>query len=330
MSSNSDTPNDDVPTSILFIDDEEAHAEAVADALEVVGYQVDIATSGGDGLERLRTKPYDLVITDLMLGDVDGLQILKEARAVHPLIATIVITGHGTVESAVEAMQRGASDYLTKPVNIDDLRVRVAKAMEGQALRRRTEDLERQIDTRFGFEGILGSSPKMHAIVARLAQIAPTNASVLILGETGTGKELVAKSLHNNSPRRVKPFVPLNCAALSEGTLESELFGHEKGAFTGASYTRKGRFEHANGGTLFLDEVGEIPLSTQVKLLRVLEEHEINRIGSNNGIKIDVRVIGATHRDLRAMIAEGTFREDLFFRLNVVSGGDPTTTGTHR
>ena len=307
------------PARILFIDDEPHHAEAVADALRVVNHEVDIATSGAQGLELLRAHPYDLVLTDLMLGDMDGLEILREAQSIHPFIAIIVVTGHGTVESAVEAMHRGAADYLTKPVNIEDLRIRVEKAMEGQALRRRTEELERHIDTRYGFEGILGTSPKMHAIVQRLSQIAPTDVSVLILGESGTGKELVAKSLHNNSQRRQKQFVPLNCAALSEGILESELFGHEKGAFTGASYTRKGRFEHANGGTLFLDEVGDIPVATQVKLLRVLEDYQITRIGSNNPVDIDVRLLSATHRDLRAMIEEGSFREDLFFRLNVVT-----------
>lgn len=306
-------------TRILIIDDELSHAEATADALRVVGYEVDVAGSGAAGLETLRSGPYDLLITDLRLGDIDGLRVLRESRTVHPFIEVILLTGHGTVESAVEAMRHGAVDYLEKPVDIKSLRIRVEKALEGQALKRRTEELERTIDTRFGFEGIIGSSPKMHTIIQRLSQVSPTDVSVLVLGETGTGKELIAKAIHTNSRRKDKPFVPLNCAALSEGILESELFGHIKGAFTGASYTRKGRFEHASGGTLFLDEVGDIPMSTQVKLLRVLEDRQVTRIGDNDPIDVDVRLISATNRDLSEAIETGEFREDLFFRLNVVS-----------
>jgi len=304
---------------ILTIDDERHHAELVADALAAVGYRVDTANSGREGLERLRQTPYDLLIADLKLPDIDGIDLIRQARTIHPFLAVIVVTGHGTVESAVEAMQQGASDYLQKPVEVAALRIRVQKALEGQALRRRTEELERQIDTKFGFEGIIGSSQRMHAIIQRLAQVAGTDVSVLITGESGTGKELAAKAIHSNSRRRGKVFVPLNCAALSGGTLESELFGHEKGAFTGATYTRKGRFEHADGGTLFLDEVGDIPLDTQIKLLRVVEEGKLTRIGSNTEIPVDVRLISATHRDLRRRIEEGLFREDLFYRLNVVT-----------
>ncbi|MGA1201855.1 MAG: sigma-54-dependent transcriptional regulator [Planctomycetota bacterium] len=304
---------------ILSIDDESHHAELVADSLAAVGYTVDIAVTGSEGIEKLRERPYDLLVTDLKLGDLDGIDLIRQARAIDPFLAVIVVTGHGTVESAVQAMQQGASDYLQKPLEIAELRIKVEKALEGQALRRRTEELERQIDTKFGFEGIIGSSTRMHSIIQRLAQIAGTDVSVLVTGESGTGKELVAKAIHNNSRRRGKVFVPLNCAALSGGTLESELFGHEKGAFTGATYTRKGRFEHANGGTLFLDEVGDIPLETQVKLLRVVEEGKVTRIGSNQEIPVDVRLISATHRNLRERIEAGEFREDLFYRLNVVT-----------
>lgn len=306
-------------TRILIIDDELHHAEATADALRVVGYAVDVAGSGKEGLDVLRTRPYELVAVDLVLGDLDGIDVLREARSIHPFTEVVLLTGHGTVESAVEAMRQGAADYLEKPVDIKSLRIRVKKVLEGQALKRRTDELERTIDTRFGFEGIIGSSPKMHSIIQKLSQVSPTDVSVLVLGETGTGKELIAKAIHANSRRREKPFVPLNCAALSEGILESELFGHVKGAFTGASYTRKGRFEHASGGTLFLDEVGDIPMSTQVKLLRVLEDSKVYRIGDNDPIDVDVRLVSATNRDLSEAIADGSFREDLFFRLNVVS-----------
>ncbi len=305
-------------TSILYVDDDVRHAEAVADSLRAVSYQVDVAHSGPKALEALRSRPYDLLVTDLVLGEMDGLHLMREARAIHPLIGILVVTGHASVESAVEAMRRGAEDYLQKPVDVKALRVKVEKALDGIALRQRTEELERRIETRFGFEGIIGSSPRMHGIIERLKQIAPTDVSVLILGESGTGKELIAKALHTNSRRRDKPFVPLNCATLSGGTLESELFGHMKGAFTGATYTRKGRIEHANGGSLFLDEVGDIPLDTQVKLLRVVEERKVTRIGSNDPIDVDVRIICATHRDLKSMVEQKEFREDLYYRLNVV------------
>ncbi|MFN0059733.1 MAG: sigma-54-dependent transcriptional regulator [Planctomycetota bacterium] len=309
-----------VPSAhILYVDDELPHAEAAADALRINGHVVDVCSTGKQALELLRREPYELVITDLKLGDTDGIKILKDARTIHPYIGVIVVTGYGTIESAVHAMRQGADDYLTKPVSIDALRIAVRRSLDGQALRRRVEELERHIDVKFGYEGIIGSSPRMHQIVQRLQQVAPTDVSVLILGESGTGKELIAKAIHRNSRRKEKVFVPLNCAALSEGILESELFGHEKGAFTGATYTRKGRFEHADGGTLFLDEVGDIPLETQVKLLRVLEDRQVTRIGSNEPISVDVRLLSATHRDLKQLISEGRFREDLYYRLHVVA-----------
>ncbi len=307
------------PARILVVDDQAAHAELLAEALIPVGYQCQVATSADEARDLLRREGADIVITDLVLGDRDGLDLIREAQSIDPFIAVVVVTGHGTVETAVEAMQLGAVDYLRKPVDLTGLRIRVERALEGAALKRHADQLERTIDDRFGFEGIIGSSHAMHVIVQKMKQVAPTDASILILGESGTGKELVAKAIHANSRRKGNVFVPLNCAALGEGVLESELFGHERGAFTGASSLRKGRFEHANKGTLFLDEVGDIPLTVQVKLLRVLEEGEVVRMGSNDPVPTDVRLICATHRDLRARIEEEQFREDLFYRINVVT-----------
>jgi len=307
------------PARILVVDDQVAHAELLAEALVSVGHDCIVATSVEEAKERLRQEGVDIVITDLVLGDRDGLDLIREAQSIDPFIAVVVVTGYGTVETAVEAMQLGAVDYLRKPVDLTGLRIRVDRALEGAALRRRADELERTIDDRFGFEGIIGSSHVMHAIVQKLKQVAPTDASILILGESGTGKELIAKAIHANSRRKGHVFVPLNCAALGEGVLESELFGHERGAFTGASSLRKGRFEHADEGTLFLDEVGDIPISVQVKLLRVLEEREVVRMGSNDPVPTNVRLICATHRDLRKRIEEEKFREDLFYRMNVVT-----------
>ena len=247
------------PARILVVDDQAAHAELLAEALIPVGYQCQVATSADEARDLLRREGADIVITDLVLGDRDGLDLIREAQSIDPFIAVVVVTGHGTVETAVEAMQLGAVDYLRKPVDLTGLRIRVERALEGAALKRHADQLERTIDDRFGFEGIIGSSHAMHVIVQKMKQVAPTDASILILGESGTGKELVAKAIHANSRRKGNVFVPLNCAALGEGVLESELFGHERGAFTGASSLRKGRFEHANKGTLFLDEVGDIP-----------------------------------------------------------------------
>ncbi|HIA27819.1 MAG TPA: sigma-54-dependent Fis family transcriptional regulator [Planctomycetes bacterium] len=304
---------------ILVIDDLRQHAELVGEALSSIGNECVITTTEEEALEELRTRGADLIITDLKLGETDGLDLIRNAHAIDPFIGVIVVTGHGTIESAVEAMHRGAEDYLLKPVDISALRFRVEKVLEGQALKRRAEELERTIDSRFGFEGIIGSSQKMHRIIQKLQQVSTTDASVLLLGESGTGKDLLAKAIHANSRRKGNVFVPLNCAALGEGILESELFGHERGAFTGASSRRKGRFEHADGGTLFLDEVGDIPPGVQVKLLRVLEEREVTRMGSNVPVPVDARLISATHRDLRSRIVDGSFREDLFYRLNVVT-----------
>jgi two-component system response regulator HydG len=304
---------------VLVIDDHPAHAEIVAEILQRAGYDCTIATSGAEGLRKIETEPWDVVLTDLKMADVDGMAIVRKAREELPEAEVVVITGYADVKTAVEAIKLGAANFLTKPVDKAELRAIFDKAAERVRLARANRELKRQIDEKFGFEGVIGSSPRMHEVIARLQTIAPTNATVLIQGETGTGKELVAKALHNNSPRKAKPFVAMNCTALNENLLDDELFGHEPGAFTGADRLRKGRFEHANGGTLFLDEVGDMPLNLQAKLLRVLENREVVRIGSNTPIKVDVRVLAATHQDLEAMVAAGRFRKDLYFRLKVVT-----------
>ncbi|HHT9126912.1 MAG TPA: sigma-54-dependent transcriptional regulator [Candidatus Brocadiia bacterium] len=305
--------------SILVIDDEENHAEATAETLRRVGYKCNIATRGKDGLKAIENSDVDIVVTDLIMHDLSGMEILKAAKKKCPETEVIVITGYGTVENAVSAMQNGATTFLLKPVNIEQLRTVVDSAVQKQSLFRNNIELKKQIDEKFGFSGIIGNSQKMHRIFNILKQISPTTATVLIMGESGTGKELIARAIHHNSPRKDNPFVVLNSAAISESLLESELFGHEKGAFTGAIYQRKGKFEHADGGTLFLDEVGDMPLSTQVKLLRVIEDGKIVRVGSNDPTSADVRIIAATNQDLPKLVKENKFREDLYFRLNVVS-----------
>jgi two-component system response regulator HydG len=312
---------------VLIIDDDQRHAEAVAESLERVGYQCAIATSGSAGAHRIETEDFDVILTDLRMPDMDGLAILRKARQELPDAAVVVITGHGDVQTAVQAIKDGATNYLQKPVSLSDLRTMVDRAVESLGQTRTLRELRRQLDEKFGFEGVVGNSPRMHEVLAKLKAIAPTSATVLIQGETGTGKELVAKAIHNNSPRKNKNFVAMNCTALNESLLEDELFGHEAGAFTGADRLRKGRFEHANGGTLFLDEVGDMPPSLQAKLLRVLENGEVYRIGSNDAIKVNVRLLSATNRDLEAALATGQFRQDLYFRLKVMTVKLPPLRG---
>ncbi len=309
------------PTDIrvLIVDNDQTHAETVAESLERVGYDCAVATSGTQGADLIERESFDIVITDLKMADIDGLQILARAKRLLPDAEVIVVTGYGTIPSAVAAMQQGAFNYLQKPLDLGHLRIIAEKAAEAVRLKRANVELHRRLDEKFGFEGVIGSSPQMNAVIDRLKRIAPTDASVLIQGETGTGKELVAQAIHQNSPRKNKPFVALNCAALSENILESELFGHVKGAFTDASADRVGKFEFAHGGTLFLDEVGDMPLPTQIKLLRVLESGEITRVGSNNPVHVNVRILSATNRNLEEAIAAGTFRSDLYHRLKVVT-----------
>jgi two-component system response regulator HydG len=309
----------DEPLRVLVIDDEKAHAEVVAEGLERVGYECVVAASGTAGARRIEAEDFDVVLTDLRMEDMDGLAVLRKAKEALPDAEVIVITGHGDVKTAVDAIKQGAANYLAKPVDLAELRAIVGHAAERLRLARANRELKSQLDERFGFEGVVGNSPRMHEVIAKLKDIAPTSATVLIQGETGTGKELVAKAIHTNSPRKNKPFVAMNCTALNENLLEDELFGHEPGSFTGADRMRKGRFEYANGGTLFLDEVGDMPPALQAKLLRVLENKEVFRIGSNEAIKVNVRLLSATNRDLEAAVADGKFRRDLYFRLKVVT-----------
>jgi len=319
MPASTTTASTGPPIRALIIDNDEAHAETMADSLSRVGYACTVATSGTRGAELLGKDTFEIVVSDLKMPDVGGLEILARAKEVLPDAEVILVTGHGTIQSAVEAMQQGAFNYLLKPLDLKQLRAVVDNASRNQHLRRANAELNRRLDEKFGFEGVIGNSPHMHEMIDRLRRIAPTDATILIHGDTGTGKELVAQAIHQNSPRKKRPFVGLNCAALSENILESELFGHIQGAFTDASADRIGKFEYAHGGTLFLDEVGDMPLPTQIKLLRVLENHEITRVGSNEPISVNVRILSATNRDLEQAIAAGTFREDLYHRLKVVS-----------
>jgi len=319
-----ETRSDDPPIQVLIVDNDEPHAEAVAESLDRVGFRCTVATSGTRGVESLAQSYFDVVVTDLVMSDIDGLGVLAAAKTHLPDAEVIIMTGHGTIPSAVEAMQHGAFNYLLKPLDISQLRAITEKAAESARLRRANIELKRRLDEKFGFEGVIGDSPQMRNVIERLKRIAPTDATVLIEGETGTGKELVAQAIHQNSPRKSKPFVALNCAALSENILESELFGHVKGAFTDASTDRVGKFQYADGGTMFLDEVGDMPIATQIKLLRVLENGQITRVGSNDPIAVNVRILSATNRDLEESIAEGGFRSDLYHRLKVVTIRLPT------
>jgi len=302
------------PLQVLVVDDDKTLAQTIAESLERRGHECTVATTGKAGAAKLETGSFDVVLTDLRMADVDGLAIVEKSKQLLPDAEVFVITGYADVKTAVEAMKRGASHYLQKPLDLAELRA----VVDQSAARVRTvRDLRRQLDEKFGFEGVVGNSPRMQRVLQLLKAYAPTVASVLILGENGTGKELAARALHTNSPRKAKPFVAMNCAALNENLLDDEMFGHEDGAFTGSKGQRKGRFEYANGGTLFLDEVGDMPPGLQAKLLRVLDNGEVVRIGSNESVKVDVRIIAATNRDLDAAVKDGKFRLDLFHRLKV-------------
>jgi two-component system response regulator HydG len=307
------------PIRVLIVDNDEALARAMEESLVKVGYECVVATSGPEGGRKIETDTFDCVVTDLVMNDVDGMEILARARQALPDAEVILVTGHATVPKAVEAMQLGAFNFLEKPITTTRLRAVCEKAADAIRLKRQNTELRKRLDERFGFEGIIYSSSQMQTVVDRLKRIAPTDATVLIAGESGTGKELIAQAIHQNSPRKGKRLVALNCAAVAENLVESELFGHVKGAFTDAHSDRIGAFEYANGGTLFLDEVGDMPMSTQIKLLRVLEEHQITRVGDNKSIRVNVRLVSATNRSLEEMVAAGKFRNDLYFRLKVVT-----------
>ena len=308
------------PLEVLVVDDEPAHAEVVAAALEKINAVCVVVHSQREALDEIKRRAFDVVVTDLMLETNDaGLEVLRAAKQERQETEVVLMTAFNGVETAVEAMLEGAFNYLQKPLDLKRLRSIVQKAGDATRLRRVNRQLKERLDEKFGFDGVVGGSPAMLKTLERLKRIAPTDATVLILGETGTGKELFAQALHQNSPRKNKPFVALNCAALSEHLLESELFGHVKGAFTDATSDRVGKFEYANGGTIFLDEVGDMSPSTQVKLLRVLENREITPVGSNKTIKVNVRLVSATNRKLEEAVEKGFFRADLYHRLKVVT-----------
>ena len=304
---------------VLLVDNDKEHARAMHESLERIGLECTYATSGPEGSKLLDENTYEIVVTDLMMNDVDGMAILKKAKDVQPECEVILVTGHATVPRAVEAMRGRAFNFLEKPITPKRLQAVVTKAAESVQLRLQNLQLRTRLDERFGFENLIYASDSMKAVVDRLRRIAPTDAGVFITGETGTGKDVVAQAIHQNSPRKKKPFVAINTGAVAEHLVESELFGHVKGAFTDAISDRQGKFEYANGGTLFLDEVGDMPMATQIKLLRVLEEREIVRVGDNKPIPVNVRVLAATNKDLEQEIEEGRFRSDLYFRLKIVS-----------
>jgi two-component system response regulator HydG len=304
---------------VLVVDDDHAVREALSRTLEKIGYDVVVAEDGQAGLDRLRQGGIHIVLADLKMPKLSGNELLKAAKAIAPDVEVIVITGHGTVEEAVEAMKEGAYDFITKPFKRVQLEKTIRKAAEKQALVLQNRALQERLDELQGAGQIIGGSPAMLRTLELVNQVAPSTATVLIQGESGTGKELIANAVHHGSPRRARPFIKVNCAALPETLLESELFGYERGAFTGAVARREGRFELADGGTLFMDEIGDLSLATQAKLLRVLQEGEFERLGGTRTLKVDVRLVAATHADLATLVREKGFREDLFYRLNVIT-----------
>jgi DNA-binding NtrC family response regulator len=304
--------------TILVIDDEPATLQVMEANLRREGYAVCLAADGQTGLAQLAQQPVDVVIADYMMPNLDGMALLEKMRALGLDTPLIIITAYGSIEHAVKAMQLGAANYLCKPINYDELMVVLQKTLEQSRLKQEVQRLRQEVSARYSFSNIVGKSAAMQRIYDLITDVAKTDATVLIQGETGTGKELIAKAIHYNSSRRDLPFVGVSCAAIPDTLLESELFGYEKGAFTGALKTRIGRFEQADAGTIFLDEIGDIPLTTQAKLLRVLQEREFERVGGNDTVHVNVRLISATNKDLRKAIQQNTFREDLFYRLNVV------------
>ncbi|MCD8481986.1 MAG: sigma-54 dependent transcriptional regulator [Verrucomicrobia bacterium] len=303
--------------TILIVDDEKHTREGLELALED-NYDIYLAADADEAFRLMDSDNFDVVLTDLRMAGKSGMKVIDKALTLPHKPIVIMMTAYGTVETAVEAMKRGAWDFLTKPVNLEKLEILIQRALKGRHTEKQVVELQTRLDKKFNFESIVGNSAALHSVIDKVKLVAPSRASVLITGETGTGKELIAQSLHQNSDRARAPFVAVHCAALAANLLESELFGHEKGAFTGAIDKRIGRFEAADGGTLFLDEIGEIDASTQVKLLRFLETRSFERLGSTKQVKVDVRLVAATNRDLEDMVSKGTFREDLLYRLNVI------------
>lgn len=306
-----------MPATVLIVEDEKHTREGLRQALDDE-YDVFLARDAEEALRLLDLERFDVVLTDLRMAGASGMSVIDYALKQPNQPICIMMTAYGSVETAVEAMKRGAFDFLTKPVNLEKLEIVIKRALKSRKLEAENKDLHARLDVKYGFDRIIGHSKPLHNVLEQVRQVAPSKATLLIEGETGTGKELIAELIHQNSPRSREPFIAVHCAALPSNLLESELFGHEKGAFTGASERRIGRFEAANGGTLFLDEIGEIDASTQVKLLRFLESRTFERVGSIKPITVDVRLVCATNRDLEAMVKKGEFREDLFYRLNVI------------
>jgi len=307
------------PFHILVVDDELAQRAVVSGFLEKQGFDVTLAESGEEALELFRQESFDLVLTDQKMPNMSGLDLLRAIQAINPETAVVLMTAYGSIAAAVSSIKGGAIDYLTKPLNLDELLFRIRQAGERRRLFIENRELRETLEGRHRIEGIIGESGQMLEVLSLVRRVAPSEATVLIRGESGTGKELIANAIHFGSPRAHGPLVKVNCAALPETLLESELFGHEKGAFTGAVTSRQGRFEMANGGTIFLDEIGDLPLHLQAKLLRVLQEREYEKVGSSRPVKVNVRILAASHRPLELLIKAGQLREDLYYRLNVVT-----------
>ncbi len=304
---------------ILVVDDEESIREFLDIMLRKEGYEVTCVEDGQKAIDTLKKKSFDLLISDLQMPNVTGIELLKHCRETYPDLLFMMITAFGTAESAVEAMKMGAYDYITKPFKIDEVRINIANALRSRNLEVENRVLRKELQKEYSFQNLVGNSEAMHKIFELIRKVSDSPTNVLVTGESGTGKEMVAKAIHYNSPLKDRPFVSVNCGAIPENLVESELFGHKKGSFTGAIADKDGLFEVADGGTLFLDEIGELPLSSQVRILRAIQEKTVRRVGGTEDIKVEVRIIAATNRDLEFMVQQGTFRQDLYYRLNVIN-----------
>lgn len=304
---------------ILVVDDEESIREFLEIMLRKEGYEITCVEDGQKAIDILKKKTFDLIISDLQMPNVTGIELLKHCREAYPDVMFMMITAFGTAESAVEAMKMGAYDYITKPFKIDEVRINIANALRSKNLEVENRVLRKELQKEYSFQNLVGNSEAMHKIFDLIRKVSDSPTNILVTGESGTGKEMVAKAIHYNSPLKDRPFVSVNCGAIPENLVESELFGHKKGSFTGASSDKEGLFEVADGGTLFLDEIGELPLNSQVRILRAIQERTIRRVGGTDDIKVEVRIVAATNRDLEHMVQQGTFRQDLYYRLNVIN-----------